>query len=73
MADPRHGPKVRFLLRIGASSNSSSLDLDAMDVAHQKRLAQKKHFVVVAALVVAMSETHKSIEVELPLEGSNLT
>lgn len=30
--DPAHLPKVGFLLRVGASTNYSSLDLDAMNV-----------------------------------------
>lgn len=70
--DPVHLPKAGFLLRVGASADSSSLDLDAMDVVRQKHPSLEEEFMVVSTAVTASCQTGETIEIQLTLEGGDL-
>ena len=70
--DPVHLPKVRFLLRVGASTDSSSLDLDSMNVVRQERPSFQEEFMVVSTAVTASCQPLEAIQIQLTLEGGNL-
>ena len=69
---PFHGPKVGFLIGVGFAPNSGPLDLDALNLVGQIGFAPQKAFVVIAALVQALRNAFKAVEVQLSLKTGNL-
>lgn len=70
--NPRHGPELRLLFRIGPCTNFSSLDLAALNAVSQKYPVVKKELMVVTASVFSTSQPLESVEIQLALEGGEL-
>jgi hypothetical protein len=58
--------------RVGAGTDTGSLDLGPLDLVGQGGTSPKEVFVVIAVLVTSTSESLEAIEVELSLEGTHL-
>lgn len=71
-AYPTHLPQVWFGAGIGSCTNTSALDLGALDFVRQGWLSAKEILVVVAVLVSSASQTLKAVQVELTLEAAHL-